>query len=123
MVSSGLKVELLLLQAVPGGSGGEAKEDAGMTREEVQEQVTSILTSQVTSKLTAHIVQVSSDHNVWPFNSLISSNDLKNSLSLGASEAGGGAVGGEGAAQEVPEAGRGEGGGQAEDQGQGQHQT
>ena len=42
MVSSGLKVELL--QAVPGGSGGEAKEDAGMTREEVQEQVTSVLT-------------------------------------------------------------------------------
>ena len=42
MVSSGVKVDLLLLQAVPGGSGGEAKEDAGMTREEVQEQVTSI---------------------------------------------------------------------------------
>ena len=60
MVSSGVKVELLLLQAVPGGSGGEAKEDAGMTREEVQEQVTSILTS----KLTAHIVQVSSDLNI-----------------------------------------------------------
>ena len=54
MVSSSVKVELLSLQAVPGGSGGEAKEDAGMTREEVQEQVTSILTSQVTSKLTAH---------------------------------------------------------------------
>ena len=60
MVSSSVKVELLLLQAVPGGSGGEAKEDAGMTREEVQEQVTSILTS----KLTAHIVQVSSDLNI-----------------------------------------------------------
>ena len=42
MVSSSVKVELLLLQAVPGGSGGEAKEDAGMTREEVQEQVFSI---------------------------------------------------------------------------------
>ena len=54
MVSSSVKVELLLLQAVPGASGGEAKEDAGMTREEVQEQVTSILTSQVISKLDSH---------------------------------------------------------------------
>ena len=53
----------------------------------------------------------------------MTSNDHNSGLSLGASEAGGGAVGGEGAAQEVPEAGRGEGGGQAEDQGQGQHQT
>ena len=42
--------------------------------------------------------------------------------SLGASEAGGSADGREGAAQEVPEAGRGEGSGQTEDQGQGQHQ-
>ena len=53
----------------------------------------------------------------------MTSNDHNSGLSLGASEAGGGAVGGEGAAQEVPEAGRGEGGGQTEDQGQGQHQT
>ena len=45
-----------------------------------------------------------------------------NDLSLGASEAGGRADGRAGAAQEVPEAGRGEGSGQTEDQGQGQHQ-
>ena len=53
----------------------------------------------------------------------MTSNDLNSGLSLGASEAGGGAVGGEGATQEVPEAGRGEGGGQAEDQGQGLYCT
>ena len=50
---------------MPGGSGGEAKEDAGMTREEVQEQVTSINTD-LSSDIKTHgsLVQVSSDLNI-----------------------------------------------------------
>ena len=59
MVSSSVKVELLLLQAVPGGSGGEAKEDAGMTREDVQEQVTSIYlnTGFSLAKVTSNLIR------------------------------------------------------------------